>query len=192
MEVWPSKNPQNNQIKEAVNSCLLTEQLGVSARQKGELYVLACKSEVPPWYGILDIGLLHTQQNKNSNLLATSLANFWFGFVVWLRDGCMNLEDVPPFFSLCLPFNKKIAANCWPRCSLLSSLGCRSDSDLILSLLSDVYILLDPPGPCSLALWKCFFGAQPSGRGFAGHEQWGWTLWPRSPGCLRCSGVIHT
>lgn len=53
---------------------------------------------------------------------------------------------------LCLPLSNKITANCWPRYSLPCSMGCRSDSDLILSLLPDVCILWNLLGPFSLGL----------------------------------------
>lgn len=68
---------------------------------------------------------------------------------------------------LCLPLSNKITANCWPRYSLPCSMGCRSDSDLILLLLPDVCILWNLLGPFSLglslnAILLCWAAASPA------------------------------
>lgn len=109
------------------------------------------------------------------------LASWW-----WCQLGGYS------FFSLCLPSNNRITANCWPGWSLLGSLGWRSDSDLILSLLSDVCILLGPPGPWSLQLGPLavflYCSAPRDTFCWAQAVELDLLLGTRSPGCLHCSG----
>lgn len=146
---------------------MLTEQLAVSTRQKGAFYVLSCKSEIPPWYGILDIGLLHTQQNKTSPQLATFPAHCWFGFIVWLPGGCMNLEDVPSSASASHSIT-----------GLQQIVGVAVDQTLtsfcLCSLLSPSCSIPQALGPSILALRECFFAVLHPGPRLAGHRQWGW------------------
>lgn len=148
VEVWPLRKPQNNQIKETVNTCLLTEQLGVSAR----VSPMSCPAKVKFLPGVESWTYDSSTHSKRRTAIYLPILSI---FLVWVRClGTWWLYEFGgySFFSPCVSSSNRITANCWPRRSLLHSLGWRSDSDLILSLSSDVCILLDPPGPWSLQL----------------------------------------
>lgn len=102
----------------------------------------------------------------------------------------MNLEDIPSSPSASHPITglQQIGGLDGACCSL----GWRSVSDLILSLLSDVYILLGPPGPWSLQIGPLavflYCSAPRDTFCWAQAVELDLLLGTRSPGCLHCSG----